>query len=147
MNIEYQGRRVDGIHISPHEASKAPNVTYTPSEGKVYTLLMFDPEAVGGNRIHWLVINSTTTLFPYVGPNPPPDSTHHYHFVLIEQEEPITKRIHLKTRQISLETLLKKLGMDGTMVDEKYFTSSYSNLLKKIPKSTKTTKPKNSTTA
>jgi phosphatidylethanolamine-binding protein (PEBP) family uncharacterized protein len=128
MKIKYPSTNrvlLHGAFISPYDAITQPSVRFNKKKNTLYTLLMFDPDAVHGNRIHWLIINSDIILFPYIGPNPPPGSgLHHYHFLLIAQDEPIaTPSRPLKKRQISIKTLLKKLGLQGTIVDETYIVS------------------------
>lgn len=126
MNIQYPNHRpvVDGDYLSPMKTANAPMITLSLDNHRLYTLLMFDPDAVGGNLIHWMIVNTETTIFPYLGPHPPPDSgIHHYHFLLIAQDEPI-RPVRLRKRQRSIDNLWKSMGIRGNMVMEKYFISS-----------------------
>jgi phosphatidylethanolamine-binding protein (PEBP) family uncharacterized protein len=61
------------------------------------TLIMYDPDAIQPQYIHYLVTNISngdistgTTIFDYMGPAPPPNSgTHRYIFEQLAQENPI----------------------------------------------------------
>ena len=133
MEIEYGSNKIgdNGIYISPLRAFKPPKVTFTDIKSdRYYTLLMFDPDAVGGNKIHWLIVNykkkeSGNCIFSYVGPNPPKGTgTHHYYFLLIKQKRSVNV-IALQDRQMSILELFKILGLDdSTIKDRKCFTSS-----------------------
>ena len=137
MNINYQNNKLykNNLFISIEEASIKPKIILRKNKKKIYTLLMFDPEAVGGNKIHWLIVNiinddisSGNTLIKYKGPTPPKGSgIHHYTFVLAEQKELIqTNNLEFKTRFIKLNKLFKKLGVNKnnfTPTIIKYFVS------------------------
>ena len=142
MNIKYPSTCrfiMDGVLISPHDTIHPPLLIFNDNKKKktnknpLYTLIMFDPDAVGGNLIHWLVINTHTTIFPYKGPHPPPGTgLHHYHFLLLAQKDIITKPIRLKNRHIGIATLIEKLGLQSSrIVDQKYFVSHYYSIQKK----------------
>ena len=61
------------------------------------TLIMYDPDAIQPQYIHYLVTNiqngdisSGTTIFDYNGPTPPPGTgIHRYIFEQLEQKQPI----------------------------------------------------------
>lgn len=95
---------------------------------------MFDPEAVGGNKIHCLVVNLTQenqhgdTVVPYEGPHPPKGSgIHHYHFWLLEQQGPVEvpPTLTLRTRHIAVGELLASFPTSLCLVGENFFRSSY----------------------
>ena len=100
--------------LSPRQTSTQPIVLYKtqspPAHGfEFYTLVMHDPDAVGGNRIHWLVINNDDTVLPYKGPRPPPGSgIHRYIFLLIGHRVPIRAPRGLK-RKITMTQLWETL--------------------------------------
>ena len=64
----------------------------------MYTLLMWDPDAINPSYIHHLVVNITNkrtpdgiTVLPYTPPAPPPGTgKHHYFTVLFKQPKAIT---------------------------------------------------------
>ena len=87
MQINYGKTKVQsGNYISKHLASKHPKIMLNLNPNKLYTILLIDPDAVGGNKIHFLLINYClynigNIIFPYVGPNPPIESgVHRYYF-------------------------------------------------------------------
>jgi phosphatidylethanolamine-binding protein (PEBP) family uncharacterized protein len=71
-----------------------PTLDFKAYANKYYTLVVRDPDAVLGHRVHWLVVNirgndiqSGFPVFPYLGPAPPPHSgTHHYIFEIYSQD-------------------------------------------------------------
>jgi phosphatidylethanolamine-binding protein (PEBP) family uncharacterized protein len=137
MEIIYPSTRLykNNLFLSIEESSVEPviNLDYNPK--KFYTLLMFDPDAVGGNKIHWLIVNiinndisTGNTIINYKGPNPPKDSgTHHYVFSLFRQHKFIEPtNIVLDSRFIGLDKLFKMLKTNNnyfTLENIKYFVS------------------------
>jgi hypothetical protein len=94
MIIKYNNIFVNnGNFISTSNSSFQPSVDYK-SDDNLYTLILHDPNAVKGNRIHWLVINikgndikNGEHIYPYVGPAPPKGSgIHNYIFLVFKQE-------------------------------------------------------------
>jgi phosphatidylethanolamine-binding protein (PEBP) family uncharacterized protein len=78
---------------------------------------MHDPDAVNGNRVHWLVtniknnINNSKALLPYQGPAPPVKTgKHRYIFELYKQEE-MRNVEPLGERSISINSLRNKLNL------------------------------------
>ena len=123
MDINYQNNKLykNNLFITLEEAHIKPKIILRKNKKKIYTLLMFDPDAIGGNKIHWLIVNiinddisSGNTLIEYKGPTPPKGSgIHHYTFVLAEQIDFIKiDNIKFETRFIELKELFKKLGVN-----------------------------------
>jgi len=137
MRIQYLTHRIhNNIYLTPSQTASAPQVTFKPDRYHYYyTLVLFDPNAVGGNRIHWLVINipgndihQGEVLFSYDGPHPPKGTgIHHYCFVLLLQlaGRMILPRPPFSTRYLSMKQLYKALRSPLFLVDRQYFTSSY----------------------
>jgi phosphatidylethanolamine-binding protein (PEBP) family uncharacterized protein len=137
MEINYPTKKLykNNLFISIEESTNKPIIILNKNLNKIYTLLMFDPEAIGGNKIHWLIINIKNnnilkgdTLIDYIGPKPPKRTgKHHYTFVLFKQTDFIEiTNIKLKSRFIELNKLFKKLGVNQyNFVYEniKYFVS------------------------
>jgi len=95
MKIFYNDKKLsNGEFLKVKDVQVEPKIELTTNPNKVYTLIVHDPNAVGGDKIHWLRanitnndINSGTDILPYVGPAPPPNSgMHHYIFELYEKE-------------------------------------------------------------
>jgi len=119
MDIYFNSKKIskNNLFLTINETSNSPNINIIDRSSKLYTLLMFDPEAVGGNKIHWLMVNITNyninysdIIFNYKGPMPPKGSgTHHYVFCLMKQKTHIIP-IKIKDRFIELDNLFKKLN-------------------------------------
>jgi phosphatidylethanolamine-binding protein (PEBP) family uncharacterized protein len=137
MEIIYPSIKLykNNLFLSIEDSSVEPIITLDYNSKKFYTLLMFDPDAVGGNKIHWLIVNIKqndiligNTVIKYKGPNPPKDSgKHHYIFSLFRQHKFIDpKNIVLDSRFIELDKLFKMLKTNNnyyTLENIKYFVS------------------------
>ena len=95
MKIFYNDKKIsDGEFLNVKDVQVEPEIKLRTNPNKIYTLILHDPNAVGGDKIHWLRanitnndINSGTDILPYVGPAPPPNSgMHHYIFELYEKK-------------------------------------------------------------
>jgi phosphatidylethanolamine-binding protein (PEBP) family uncharacterized protein len=95
MKIFYNDKKIsDGEFLNVKDVQVEPEIELRTNPNKIYTLILHDPNAVGGDKIHWLRanitnndINSGTDILPYVGPAPPPNSgMHHYIFELYEKK-------------------------------------------------------------
>jgi phosphatidylethanolamine-binding protein (PEBP) family uncharacterized protein len=137
MEIKYNNIIVSGQFLTPEQTKNKPIVSLKQLDtNKYYTLIMNDPDAVAGNRIHWLIINikgnkinNGQTIFEYDGPHPPKGSgIHTYHFTLFEQEQLTNSNLKQDSdRYINMIDLTNQLGINGK---EKYsvnFKSSYTN--------------------
>ena len=125
----------NNLFLSIEESSVEPIINLDCESKSFYTLLMFDPDAVGGNKIHWLIVNITNnnlftgnTVINYKGPNPPKSSSkHHYVFILFRQHKFIeTKNIVLDSRFIELDKLFNILRTNNNhfvLENIKYFVS------------------------
>jgi len=137
MEIIYPSTRLykNNLFLSIEESSIEPIINLDYKLKSFYTLLMFDPDAVGVNKIHWLIVNITknditigNTIVNYKGPNPPKNSgKHHYIFSLFRQHKLIDPRnIVLDSRFIELEILFSMLKINNNyfkLENIKYFVS------------------------
>jgi len=137
MEIIYPSTKLykNNLFLSIEESSVEPTIILDCESKSFYTLLMFDPEAVGGNKIHWLIVNITSnniftgnTIVNYKGPKPPKDSDkHHYVLSLFIQHKIIDpKNIVLDSRFIELDKLFKMLKINNNYFkfeNIKYFVS------------------------
>jgi hypothetical protein len=137
MKIKYNNIIVNkGIFFTPLQTVIKPNIRYNAAKNKLYTLILHDPDAVTGNRIHWLVINipgssieNGETVFDYDGPHPPPKSgIHKYIFLIYEQPKKIENRLinNNTERIITIPEILEKLQLKGYPIYSTYFISSFS---------------------
>lgn len=125
----------NNLFLSIEESSVEPIINLNCESKYFYTLLMFDPDAVGGNKIHWLIVNITkndiligNTIVKYKGPNPPKGSgKHHYVISLFRQHKFIkTKNIVLDSRFIELDKLFNILRINNNhliLKSIKYFVT------------------------
>ena len=100
--------------LTPNETKEEPIIKYKYVPTKKYILIMYDPDAVKGTYIHWLIINikgdnisNGKTILQYNGPAPPHGSgEHRYIFEIYEQNNiPNIENINKEGRIISIDTL------------------------------------------
>jgi phosphatidylethanolamine-binding protein (PEBP) family uncharacterized protein len=137
MEIIYPSTKLykNNLFLSTNESSVEPTINLDCKSKSFYTLLMFDPDAIGGNKIHWLIVNITkndiligNTIVNYKGPNPPKGSgKHHYVYSLFKQHKLIDPtNVVLDSRFIELERLFNMLKTNNnyfTLENIKYFVS------------------------
>jgi hypothetical protein len=122
--------RVNNQYLKP--SGPPSTIKYPFQSGKMYTLIMHDPDAPVGNVIHWVVVNMTSTSMgeevkKYRGPAPPPGSgIHRYIFLLYEQEEEEETGREIEIPNVvPMEELLELLKLQGSrLLSTKQFTSS-----------------------
>ena len=118
LEIYYNNKKlVNNEFIKPSETQVEPTIKYNFNLNKLYTLILYDPDAVNGTRAHWIAtniknnINNSKTLLPYQGPAPPAQSgKHRYIFELYKQSEMLSIE-PLEERRISITSLRHKLGL------------------------------------
>lgn len=133
MEIYYNNNNVFlGQYLSTELTNLQPFVSLKGLDtNKKYTLIMNDPNAVKGNRIHWLVtdihgnyFNTGRTILSYKGPAPPQNSgIHNYIFSLYETNKDITFQFDDYDREIEMSTLLNKLSLSKTPIYTTSFVS------------------------
>jgi phosphatidylethanolamine-binding protein (PEBP) family uncharacterized protein len=130
MKIFYNGKIIkNNEFIKVTETKSEPLVNLNLDPNYYYTLILYDPDAVGGTYIHWLKVNITNNdintgniIISYKGPSPPPKTgIHHYIFELYKQNrennsEKITERL------ISIAEFKKNLKIN-TLIDKIQFIS------------------------
>jgi phosphatidylethanolamine-binding protein (PEBP) family uncharacterized protein len=129
MEVYYNNKLVNNNEfIKPSETKAKPQIKYSFENNKLYTLLMYDPHSVYGNRFHWIAINivndikNGNDLLSYTGPAPPPKTgTHHYIFELYEQDRSIDMK--LEERNIPMDFVKKILNIVGQPISVVHFIS------------------------
>jgi phosphatidylethanolamine-binding protein (PEBP) family uncharacterized protein len=125
LNVRYGTVLVKGQELSKANTKIQPAVSFKGTTGKLYTLILSDPDAPAADWLHWLVINNDgTTKQELVSYNPPqpPSGTHRYIFTLCEQPgklqiEPPVERGNFDTQKFISDNRLK-------VVSKRYFTTS-----------------------
>jgi len=138
MEIKYNLKKLykNKLYLNINETLFQPIIYINSKLSSLFTLIMFDPDALYGNKIHWLITNiktnnktnnidSSDILIKYKGPNPPKNSgLHHYVFCLIKQKLYI-KPIEFNTRYLELNDLFDKLNISSNnkleLISIKYF--------------------------
>ena len=119
MEVFYNGKLLkDDQFLRVSETQTEPHITLNVDPNKLYTLVLYDPDAVGGTYIHWIKANITNNdmrtgniIIPYKGPAPPPKTgKHHYIFNLYEQNGE-NKTGVLEEKVFELNNLENKLGV------------------------------------
>ena len=129
LTVQYKDKKVAGQFLTPLQTRDIPIITYNGNFNKLYTIIMYDPNAVNGNYIHFVNINipngnitNGQILLSYKGPNPPPKTKiHKYIFLLFEQKERITYQ-KINDRTMSLENLTSLLKLYKPNAQQ-FFTS------------------------
>ena len=130
MNVSYNNLEIkNGAFLTPIETQVEPEVEYQAIPNTLYTLILHDPDAVGGNHLHWAIINingnnlhAGEQLLEYKGPAPPKGTgKHRYIFLLFEQSERINTRLF--NRSISMRELYKNLQVNLKLSSSVYFIS------------------------
>jgi phosphatidylethanolamine-binding protein (PEBP) family uncharacterized protein len=141
LEIYYNNKKIfNNEFLKPNETQIEPKIKYLYKKNKYYTLIMYDPDAVGGTYIHWVVtniidnINNSKTILSYKGPAPPQGSgKHRYIFELYECEEMLNIEPIIE-RSISIELLKKKLNIFNYISKLKFISQNESGGKKKKTK-------------
>ena len=133
MEVFYNGKLMKDDFLKVSETQKEPKIKIYVNANDLYTLILFDPDAVGGTHIHLSIINITNNdiktgniIIPYKGPAPPPKSgKHRYNFCLYKQNrenniEPIDKI------QIEIDDLENMLKVGEPIFETKFISENES---------------------
>jgi phosphatidylethanolamine-binding protein len=136
MNIIYKKKIINSLLLTPSYTKLEPTIYFKTKPNTYYTLIMYDPDAFYGNKIHWLVVNITEdskingdVIFKYKGPKPPKNTGTHRYIFLIYKQQNIYNFDKLKQniiyRYISMNYLLQKLNLINKPIYTTFFTSKF----------------------
>ena len=134
MEVFYNGNILkDRQFLTVSETQAEPHIKLNVNPNKLYTLVLYDPDAISGTYIHWIKINITNSdiktgniIIPYKAPSPPPKTgKHHYIFNLYEQNG--EKKIgSLEEKVFELNELENKLGVNQIIHKIKFISENKS---------------------
>lgn len=138
MEVFYNNKKIkNNEFLYCNNTKEQPDIIYNFNPNKYYTLIMYDPDAVNGNYIHWLIINIKSirseedgnVILEYKGPSPPPNTgIHHYIFEIYMQDNyiDISNNIfeNYNSRIINIEKVKKDLQLYN-LIDNIKFRSEY----------------------
>jgi len=135
MEVFYNKQKLlkDGQFLSVSETQVEPDIKLNVNPNNLYTLVLYDPDAVSGTYIHWIKVNITNNdmktgniIIPYKGPAPPPKTgKHRYIFNLYEQNGE-NKMSRLEQRAIELAKLENILGVTQPIYEIKFISENES---------------------
>lgn len=119
MEVIYNNKSIsnnDFLKVS--ETQNKPKINLLLDKSKIYLLIMYDPDAVVGTFVHWIVsdiknnnLNEGTDLIGYKGPAPPPKTgKHRYIFELYEQQ--LSNHNPFEERNMTIENLREMLDLN-----------------------------------
>lgn len=134
MEIFYNGKLLkDNDFLKVSETQVQPKIKLNVNNDNLYTLILYDPDAVGGTHIHWAKVNITNNDFntgniiiPYKGPAPPANSgKHRYIFNLFKQIEK-SELEEINQRTIEIDELKEILKVNTPIFKIKFISENES---------------------
>lgn len=96
LNVTISNIKATGQLVNKQKTIDTPIIKWPTEQGRLYTLICADPDAVAKSWLHWLVINcdnqgpeSGTELVKW-SPPAPNSGTHRYFFCLFSHTYPIS---------------------------------------------------------
>lgn len=132
MEVFYNGKIIkNNQFLKISETQIEPQIKLNMKENKLYTLILYDPDAVGGTYIHWTIVNITNNdiktgniVIPYKGPAPPSKTgKHHYIFNLYEQNGE-NKIGEINERHIEISNLTNKVGVKDPIYEIQFISEN-----------------------
>ena len=133
LEVYYNNKKlVNNEFLKSSETQIKPKIKYNYNLNNLYTLIMYDPDAVNGTNVHWLVTNIKNNikngkiLLPYQGPAPPANTgKHRYIFELYKQSEMLNVE-PFEQRSISINLLKSKLNLTNYISKIKFISQNES---------------------
>lgn len=117
MEVIYNNKLIkNNEYVKVLETQTEPQIVFHDNKNNIYTLIMYDPDAINGTYIHWIVsdikennIKNGKVLIPYKGPAPPPKTgKHRYIFELYLQGN----NLNISERSISIISVRNKMSLN-----------------------------------
>lgn len=130
MEVFYKEKIIkNGDFLKVSETQIKPEVKLNMNSKDLYTLILYDPNAIGGTHIHWTIVNiknndmkTGNVIIPYKGPSPPAKTgKHHYIFNLYKQTR-VNKKDPINERVFEINDFTRKLGLNE-YISKVYFIS------------------------
>jgi phosphatidylethanolamine-binding protein (PEBP) family uncharacterized protein len=123
MDVIYNNKSIkNNDYLKITETQKQPDIKIHKNnnnyDNNIYTIIMYDPDAINGTYIHWIITNilrndlkTGNVILNYKGPSPPPKTgKHRYIFELYNEiGEKIINDIE---RNMSIDNLKSILSLD-----------------------------------
>ena len=135
MEIYYNNQLLkNNQFLKVSQTQTEPKIKLNVEPNYFYTLIIHDPDAIGGTYIHWAIINITNNdvktgniIMPYKGPSPPPGTgKHRYIFSLYEQSGEENNVDQIEERVIKIENLENMLKVDNPIFETKFISENES---------------------
>jgi phosphatidylethanolamine-binding protein (PEBP) family uncharacterized protein len=134
MEIFYNGNILkDNQFLTVSESQVEPEIKINVDPSKLYTLILYDPDAVGGTYIHWTKTNITNNdiktgniIIPYKGPAPPPKSGKHRYIFNLYQQNAENKMLPLVERAFELNDLENHLQVNNPIYQIQFISANES---------------------
>jgi len=120
LMVEYDGKRVEyGMVLRKDETQKRPKVKLELEKGKMYSLIMVDPDApspkdpVYRYYLHWLIVNIKKNedgmiVNEYKGPAPPSSSGKHRYYISLFEQKEVINLSEMERPKFNLEKFIEK---------------------------------------
>lgn len=119
LNVFYNDVKANTQTLTKQQTMNKPRILFKGVQGKLYTLLMSDPDAPAKSWLHWLITNISGSIpdilegdeiISYAPPTPP-SGTHRYIFTLYEQPASILVSAPRERGNFNVEAFEKQHGL------------------------------------
>ena len=148
MEVIYNGKIMkDGDFLKVSETQFEPKIKVKLDSNNFYTLILYDPDAVGGTHIHWLITNITNNdiktgniIISYKGPAPPPKSGKHRYIFNLYKQNGVNNSEEINERVMPINDLREKLNLSNPIYKIKFISENESGGKKRTKKNRKKVK-------
>jgi phosphatidylethanolamine-binding protein (PEBP) family uncharacterized protein len=133
MEVSYKKTIKHDEILKVSETQIEPKIKLNVDPNNLYTLILYDPDAVGGTHIHWVKVNITNNdintgniIIPYKGPAPPPKSGKHRYIFNLYKQTGECKINPINERVMGISNLKKMLNLDKPIFKIKFISENES---------------------